>query len=43
MGHRKQGKPYVLNCGEYIHFLHETRNILPVLGFDDLTSDLSVL
>lgn len=33
----------MLNCGEYIYFLHETRNFLPVLGLNDLTSDLSVL
>lgn len=31
----------MLNRSEYIYFLHETRNLLPILGLYNLTSDLS--
>jgi hypothetical protein len=34
---------YVSNRSEYFYFLHETRNLLPILGFYNLTSDLSTL
>lgn len=34
---------YVLNRSEYIYFLHETRNFLAVLSFDNFTGDLSML
>ena len=33
----------MLNGGEYIYFLHETRNFFPTLSFYDLTSDLPTL
>lgn len=33
--------PYVLNRGEYVYFFHEARNLLLILGFYNLTSDLS--
>jgi hypothetical protein len=35
--------PYVLNRGENIHFFHKTGNFLPMLGFYDLTSNLSTV
>jgi hypothetical protein len=31
----------VLNRGEYVYFFHEARNLFPVLGFYNFTSDLS--
>lgn len=31
----------VVNRGENVYFFHEARNLLPILGFYNLTSDLS--
>lgn len=41
VGIMERSKSYVLNRGEYVYFFHEARNLLPILGFYDLTSDLS--
>ena len=40
-GNGNTKNPYVLNRSEYVYFLHEARNFLPILGFYNLTSDLS--
>jgi hypothetical protein len=37
----ERSKPYVVNRGENVYFFHEARNLLPILGFYNLTSDLS--